>query len=260
MKKILKYDFLDNYAGLLLINAIIFFCSIGIALISIPITLYSPYIEILNTALYSGFFIGCFFALVFIVLAIFNSMNKKLFFTQGYLTFSLPISIDAILLPKIFINLFWLATTLLTLYVSLFLSKLFNPNLSIILIIDTYTQIFSNPFNSLLLHLNLFITSALFLVKFLFILSLLNIGKIKKYRFIIGVLIFAGIEILLGIFKGFFWIFLSHFYTTIQSNILYSYDINNMENSIMLYGIKCIQIIIFYLLSRYLIKNKLELE
>ncbi|PAF49947.1 hypothetical protein BKH41_01205 [Helicobacter sp. 12S02232-10] len=266
MKKLLKYDFLDNYTGIFLLNALVFFSIIGVSIFSKLDLYYNLYLKTFVIIFYCVLFMSLLLWIVLIILAILNSINKKLFSSQGYLTFCLPLSIDMILISKILINLFWIVISLSLFYVALFIGAVINPHMQDI-IVNIYRFFLSNPLNAFLIHLDIFASIALSLIMFLFVLSLLNIGKIKKYRFIVGVFIYLGLQVLIGVITSIIWGLLPNFYTNYLNQLsLYNFlqISTNQTPNIILYilniSINAIQIIILYFIIRYLIKNKLELE
>ncbi|PAF44261.1 hypothetical protein [Helicobacter sp. 11S02596-1] len=256
MKKLLKYDFLDNYTSILLINVLVFFSIIGASFFSKLSFYENRFLGIFVVIFYIILFICLGLWFVVLVLAILNSINKKLFCPQGYLTFSLPLSIDTILIAKILINLFWIAISLVLFYLALYIGANINPNVQNI-ISSIYEYVFSNPLNAFLSHLSTLVSIALVLIEFLFILSLLNIGKIKKHRFIAGIFIFLGLEIIIGVCKSIIWGLLPNFYVDYLSQITLYPLVQFFTFNI---GVNVIEFIIFYFLTRFLIKNKLELE
>ncbi|PAF48361.1 hypothetical protein BKH46_00095 [Helicobacter sp. 12S02634-8] len=267
MKNLLKHDFLENYIGIALINALIFFSLIGSGLLSKFDFDDMPYFLMLLVVLYGVMVVSGFFWIALIVLAILNSINKKLFSPQGYLTFCLPVSIDTILIAKILINLFWIFVSFLSFYIALCIREWIYPSLFQTIFVNFYRSISNAPLHLFALYLDIFISIVLLLVKFIFILSLLNIGKIKKHRLLAGIFIFLGLQILLGMLEA----IPSALFPEIYANHLapmtlyhFAQIFTDQSPTLLPYLLKIsanlIQIIIFYLLARYLIANKLELE
>ncbi|MDO7252635.1 hypothetical protein [Helicobacter cappadocius] len=261
MRKIFKYDFLDNYLGILFIDILVCLSILGMGFFSQ--TEYAKYFasDIINMICFITLIVSGFLWFAFIILAVLDSINKKMFSLQGYLTFSLPLKIDEILIPKILINVFWIAFSSILLAITLYINTFWNHYGMLDMFFRQFIAgILSHPFWTFLAYVNFLVWIALFLVKFLLVLGILNIGKIKKYRLMIGILIFIALQIILEIIKNQFSIFvpnLRDFYNSIfamNDSLLYTqgYGIQILINTI--------ELLVIYAIARYLIKNKLELE
>ncbi|PAF54052.1 hypothetical protein BKH42_02235 [Helicobacter sp. 13S00482-2] len=260
MRKIFKYDFLDNYLGIFFINTLLCISILGIGFFSQEE--YARYFvsDMINMICFIILIVSGFLWIVFFILGVLDSINKKMFSSQGYLTFSLPLKIDEILIPKILINVFWVAFSSILLALTLYISTFWNHyGILNIFFKQFIAGIISHPIWIFLAYINFLVWVALFLVKFLFILGILNIGRIKKHRLMFGIIIFIVLQVILEIIKNQFSIFvpsIKDFYNLFAMNASGLYDQG--------YGIQILiniaELIIMYILARYLIKNKLELE
>lgn len=269
--KLFKHEFKNSYLEVLIINAANFVFAILTALLiktKMPILYVLPIIGM-------TLLIGASFILLLIILV--NSINNKLFTTQGYLTMTLPTSIDHILIPKIIVNIIW---WILTMLVSAF-------SVSILLLINdsdfiSFAEIlrlinFLDVISFLISGIQMLFGLLLAMIILLLTLCILNIGKIKKVKLLLGFLIYFGITSILNYFTSLFKI--------IPFSLYYDRDLGFFIEQIpMFYGkndnafiflflegsrsvldfstifINILAIIGGYFLSRYLISHKLELE
>lgn len=248
--KLLKYEFLDNITSIALINAVLF-----VLLIIIKVYIDSDsnwMIAIIITITPIAIFIS----FVFLVTIIIRSLYSRLFSQEGYLTLSLPVNIDAILISKILISALWILTSIFVVLLwFIFIAFVINDASYVIkqflLLISNYS--FLEIIRIVLLGIILLIKPITLL---LLVLSILHIGKIVRFRKFIGILLFMIIL----------------FIETIAINVLYLYIDSNMIdymafvhslvdsiNYYINFFANLLVILIYYFLSRYLIKNKLEI-
>lgn len=214
--------------------------------------------------------LGSLALVVFIFMATLRSTQQKLFGKEGYLTFSLPLCIDHILLPKIAINLFWVILSLACIPIALVLSYALH----------TYDH--PQHFLSSLWDLGLrrqedilnFVTSTfLFLLfytllylKLLLTLSLLHTGKFKRFPKLTGLAIFMGLSIALELpSKLLQHYFLSDPHFDLPDGYLaFYYNFFNIFNThaikVVFLGTEILKVLGLYFAIRWLILNKLELE
>lgn len=248
--KLLKYEFLENIASVVLINTVLF-----ALLIIIKVYIDSDFNWIIAIII-SIIPIALFVSIVFLVTIVIRTLYLGLFSQEGYLTLSLPVSIDAILISKILISALWILISIFVVLLWLiFIAFAINDASYVIqqflLLISNYS--FLEIIRILLLGIVLLIKPITLL---LLVLSILHIGKIVRFRKLIGILLFMIIL----------------FIETIAVNVLYLYIDSNMidymvfvrslVDSISYYinfFANLFVILIYYFLSRYLIKNKLEI-
>ena len=73
-----------------------------------------------STAL-AGLIIASF---VILLMNIVNSFNKRMFSSEGYLTFTLPVSVDNLLIGKLIVNMVWYLFTTFTIALSIACSSI----------------------------------------------------------------------------------------------------------------------------------------
>lgn len=248
--KLLKYEFLENIASVALINTVLF-----ALLIIIKVYIDSDFNWIIAIII-SIIPIALFVSIVFLVTIVIRTLYLGLFSQEGYLTLSLPVSIDAILISKILISALWILISIFVVLLWLiFIAFAINDASYVIqqflLLISNYS--FLEIIRILLLGIVLLIKPITLL---LLVLSILHIGKIVRFRKLIGILLFMIIL----------------FIETIAVNVLYLYIDSNMINYMVFvrslvdsisyyinFFANLFVILIYYFVSRYLIKNKLEI-
>lgn len=188
------------------------------------------------------------------VLMVIQTFGKFLFGDMGHLLFCLPISLDKILLAKLFACMILIGVSALVIVNGFFIVFGLSDGATGIsnLYISVFTFVEENLdcatiFTFLLsLVLNLFST----LIKVLLILSFLNVLHVQNFKLILGILLFIGINLVWGSFT-------SVFFKMGRRYIELGYDY-------LLFVIHCICDLTFalggYFISRFLIKNHLELE
>lgn len=242
--KFLKYEFLDNFASIAIINAILLILIFSIRFIfsglhdgNIPDSL------MVSAGIFAFILpLGFFGSFVFLIIIIVKSF-AKLFDTQGYLIFSLPIRLDSILLSKIIINSFWILISSFVCYLWIAFASIGT---------DSFVEL--NKFFGFLKagfwqqNYIMIIASFLMVLKFILMIFLafafLNIGKISNFRSVLGIVIFFIINIIDGIFSG----------------ILHGiFGLNRYGMAWQDLCILVLMIGIYYIFIRFLIKNKLEI-
>lgn len=206
-------------------------------------------------------------AFVLVIINIVRSINTKIFSNEGYLTLTLPVSIDQLLFAKILVNFIWIFLTYMTLFISIGIigSTIFGLD-----IFEGITEILrEQPLYLLIIVFSLALESLVFILTLILVLSFLNTGRIKKYKLLVGVVFYYLVVQILSWIKALFVIipyvlvdngmggleiikrkdlFLSPVLSTFTG-----LDFNNLL-------INVIVIIGFYFLARYIIKTKIELE
>lgn len=184
--------------------------------------------KVLLITLMVGSFIA--FGALLIVRA-FQSFWVEIFGSRGYLTLTLPLSLDAILLSKIITLAFWAVFGIYFAPVSM--KILYDPESFVRLLSVIYTQevliIFFHTLTNTLTIVIFYITLILFIT------ALLNALKVRTFV----------------LFKGFGIALVIHL-IWIPFTILTSFSFLNID--------KLFLSIIFYFAARYLIMYKLELE
>lgn len=253
--KLLKYEFLENIASVALINIVLL------------ILLYFMRFFIYSRTNDLHWILGIFLSLspiviitslVFLLNIIIKTLYSRLFSKEGYLTLSLPLSIDSILISKILISMLWVAISAFVFWLWLadigdrfhFWHKIFR------IILENYSLF---DILSFVAFCFIFVLKPIILV--MLILSILNIGKINRFRKVIGILLFFVILSIEYISITSIYIIVdSIFGTSISPTIPFNPNIETSIFEVILYLlIYMLPIFVYYFFSRYLIKNKLEI-
>lgn len=215
---------------------------------------------------------------VLLIINIVNSLQTKLFSDEGYFSFSLPFSINKIMLSKYFVNLIWIIIYFLISVVGIgmvFLSlTIFNITSVTFgdlaeIIIEMGNNIVYLPF----VIINFLVDFVLGFSVLFFSLSILNIGNIKKSKNLIGIILFLAISYAINIIVSLFNPLSFGFIPSgdggldfVSGNIISS---STFIGSIIVnnpYLINFTELILnvgfcllLYFLTKYLLKNKLEL-
>ncbi|WP_104640866.1 hypothetical protein [Helicobacter bizzozeronii] len=257
MIQIFKHDFLESYIPIVGMNIFLVICWVFLANTQQG---HDPIIFLLQNFL---LFLGSLVLVVFIFMATLRSTQQKLFGKEGYLTFSLPLGVDRILLPKIAINLFWVVLSLICVPIAFGLSYVLhapNSKHALLLSIDDKKMFITSACLSLLFYILLYL-------KFLLTLTLLHTGKFKRFPKLSGLVIFIGLSLVLEIPSKILQHYLlsdsAHFvlpdgYMAFYYNF-YSPFSSTTIKAIFL-GTEFLKILGLYWAIRWLIVNKLELE
>lgn len=234
-----KYEFLSSAMPLaftygigILALLLLEFCEISFSRkwFFYELFLANDVMKVLLITLMVGSFIA--FGALLIVRA-FQSFWVEIFGSRGYLTLTLPLSLDAILLSKIIVLAFW---AVFGIYSPVSMKILYDPESFVRLLSVIYTQevliIFFHTLTNTLTIVIFYITLILFIT------ALLNALKVRTFV----------------LFKGFGIALVIHL-IWIPFTILTSFSFLNFLNIDKLF-----LSIIFYFAARYLIMYKLELE
>lgn len=279
--KLLKYEILDNLAPILLINGILLVLILTLRFLFTEQT-HNP----ATMALFVIIPICIFISIVFLIMTIVKSLYQRLFSQEGYLTLSLPVGIDSILISKIITSLIWIVLT--NIIVSLFVVFIIGIEDSSIYakIYDFLSEMFGSYFFAgLFIVLTNLITIISLITLVLFIISLLNIGKINRFRILIGILLFLLFIIIESVISAYITQYVvndyenfmrDNIYSVYKDDVIHHGDLfvisPDLEETIkptinymlirltMPYMIfSAIMTLFYYICSRYLIKNKLEI-
>lgn len=207
---------------------------------------------------------------VLMIINIVRSFNKKIFSDEGYLTLTLPVSVDELIISKVVVNLLWIALTIITFVISAsILGSSFLGVDSFHIIAQVGSYISDYPLMFILNLIGALIQILAMILILIFVLSVLNIGIVKKYKLLIGVIIYylisLGISYIENILKFIPYV-LAYENNSYQ---LIPYDEVSDITMVLMFGkifdfnqliYNIIIIIVFYLLSRNNIKSKIELE
>ncbi|MBQ8293439.1 MAG: hypothetical protein IJX78_06560 [Bacilli bacterium] len=274
MKVLFKHELKNHYIEIGILSAAnIILCTL-IGLCSLFLDDSSWVSNIIVSTLMIAF-VGVMIALaVVLVVSVVKSFNTKLFTNEGYLTFVLPVSIDKMLIVKYLVNLLWVVIVSLSYIIGILIITLM-----VIGTEDAYTfEIFKGIGEAILnspIHISLYILQALAVVLLCFsslflTLAILNCGKIKKAKFILGLLIYSALNNVINFVStiasyfsfavvetgsGLKVKFISLF-DIFDGGDYYVSQVFNFNSFI----VSVIAIVGLYLFARFIIKRKLELE
>ncbi len=238
--KLLKYDFLESIYSILLINGILLLL---MALLKVLLTSDSVISLILAFAIPLGYVLS----LVFLTMTIIRLLYSRIFTPDGYLTFALPVSLDAILISKILVSSIYVILSSFVIAVwALLISEIMN----IADIMGLLRETISSEYYAFIIAwilsgvVSIFSMSALVLL----ILAILHIGAITRFRTLCGIALFMFFMFLESICYGIFLEGVS------QDSIK---SLQNLAFTGLAFNI--FKTAIYYYLARYLIANKLEI-
>lgn len=190
--------------------------------ISFEWVFYEGIIRVLLNTLMIGSFIA--FGILLIVRA-FQSFWVEIFGSRGYLTLTLPLSLDTILLSKIITLAFWAV-------IGIYFPVFYNLEFFVEILLNIDIQ------NALIIFFDTLIIILFYITLILFITALLNALKVRTF------VLFKGFGIALVIHL--LWIPFTFAY------VMQYYSFLSID--------KLFLSIVFYFVARYLIMYKLELE
>ncbi|WP_104625457.1 hypothetical protein [Helicobacter felis] len=253
MIKLFKRDFLEHCRPILGLYLFLILCW-EITQHPARFFLNSPIFFLLfNVFLISGFIT----LFIVIFLALLRTTQQDLFGQQAFLTWSLPLSVDRILMAKIASNLAWIALGLIALILvnildALLASRSFGEFMEGVKFYLTQHGL------RLLQHaLLFFLVATLSILKILAIFALLHSLKLKRWAIFWGILLFALINATLALPSVFFH---QESASTDPLFTLYVYfPFLETQASLSALILECFKIIGLYALVRYLILKHLEL-
>lgn len=249
--KLWKYEIKCSYRTYLLLYAILlllpFFMNVNMQILStLSVILYSVMIII---------------TLVMTFVLIIRNYNQSMFSRAGYLTMTLPVSSNKILLVKILNATLWFILSYIVIALSVILITTRIGEISFGDLFEIFGQVFRNVTFETWVYLLEFTVGMLQMVTMIYmILNITHTNYIRKHRGIIGIAIFIVLEIILSYVNGllytnggasiFTFLFSANTATlNYSSNTLY---ITLLEDLVLL--------VLFYFGASYLLDHKLELE
>lgn len=273
IKKMIKQSFKETYKKMLLMNGVLLFSFVllGVTIsLSNSVFIVSPIGAFIISSFMIFTFIMMISSLIFILQTMFKLLYQKLFTNEGYLTFTLPVSVDSLIISRLIVNIVWCIFNALVSIIGIFIVffivsvKDFEDIFTIFKAFDL-TGLDFIEFISIIFY---FIVSIIFIAcALLMILSALafsNSGTLKKGKTALAVLLYIIIfnfySVLISMFSTFFSFGIAFDYNTNKyifafgSVFKYNYLINFIP---LLLGIA--SLIGLYYLCRYLLKKKIEL-
>lgn len=238
--KLLKYDFLESFYSIVLINGVL----LALMAISNAIVMDSnSTIAWLLLLLVMPF--GFLLSIAFLAITIIRLLYNRLFTSDGYLTFALPVSVDAILTSKILVSSIYVILSGVVIGLWALILAMTSAELGSLL--GYFNTFIDSPYAMALLVIaqitSVFAMSALVLL----ILAFLHIGAITRFKVLCGIALFLFFSAIESIISAIIMVAVgedSSAFTTIWA---YSGVFN---------VVKCA---IYYAITRYLVANKLEI-
>lgn len=278
MFKVFKHDFKSSYKEFLILDGVWIFVTV---ILGIAINLFFNLTNTFSIFVLVGAFMAYIFALcasvVLIIVFIVKSINQKFFTKEGYLTFSLPISVDKLMISKILVNIFWIFFEIVIFLLSLGIILLFTNNLDYEGIAEVGSYIaafFENPIMLLVTIFKILLSLLVFLITIFLILAFLTSIHVRSGRVIIAILVYGVITSVvtnLCSLLSYFSIALCYdgesytfqFIKVITTISQMSYV--NESGSIMVFSLNYSLLLIGYIvgayfLTRFLLKRRLELN
>lgn len=238
--KLLKYDFLESFYSILLINGIL------LALMAISKAIINSNLSIMSLILALAIPVGYLLSLVFLTITIIRLLYNRIFTPDGYLTFALPVSLDAILISKILVSSIYVILSSFVIVVwAVLISEIMNiADIAELIRLSMNEALFFVVVWGISGVVGVLSMSALVLL----ILAILHIGAITRFRTLCGIALFMFFMIIESIGYGF---------------VLAGNPLDSVESlqSVAVAGLvfNIFKTAIYYLLARYLIANKLEI-
>lgn len=238
--KLLKYDFLESFYSILLINGIL------LALMAISKAIINSNLSVMSLILALAIPVGYLLSLVFLTITIIRLLYNRIFTPDGYLTFALPVSLDAILISKILVSSIYVILSSFVIVVwAVLISEIMNiADIAELIRLSMNEALFFVVVWGISGVVGVLSMSALVLL----ILAILHIGAITRFRTLCGIALFMFFMIIESIGYGF---------------VLVGNPLDSVESlqSVAVAGLvfNIFKTAIYYLLARYLIANKLEI-
>ncbi|WP_120981693.1 hypothetical protein [Helicobacter pylori] len=252
--KVFKHDALGQVGNVVIGNFLI-----TLTVLAVCFSSQSTEETTMLTLSYTLFFVLGAFLLIAISVGAIKNLNNTLFSKRGVLSFSLPISLESLLLPKILLPMVFFIFSLFWFVASVRLGYyLFNAQSSVLFILHTALKTFAlKPTKTIGVALFL----GLVLMKFLFVLSVLNAARIKKARFLLGGLLFILVGVVLELAFNSLLPLMS---SSLSINEGFYYFLQQQElqekQYYLLWGVDFLKILLLYGMIRYLLMHKLELD
>ncbi|MDD4213060.1 MAG: hypothetical protein PHY42_06695 [Bacilli bacterium] len=188
LKKLIKNEFKNSLLELGIVNGAVLVITVLVALL----------INIGTSMIYKSMGLASLFLLyagqiIIVFITIIKSLNNKLFTNEGYLSFTLPVTTHELLLSKIIVNVIWIIITAITLIMSFFIMGVIvvsDLGIEIGLYFEMTEFVAANLPSALILLLGLIVSATLFVCTIIGVLVILNTGKMKKKKLLIGIILY----------------------------------------------------------------------
>ena len=212
--------------------------------------------------------------LVILLYYIYKTINQKMFTNEGYLTFTLPVTTDELILSRIVTNLIYIAIVLIVTILGNTVTSLALSAREIAEALANGTSIIDsnalvptsnvNPLYYIGKYLDYLLSIVFYLVTFIMSLSIVHSSSSGKSRKFVAFVLFVGILIGVSIVRSLLNLAPCGFGLT-NENVI-KFGIGYRNNSIVSYPIDFFNIALtvgltigFYFISRKLLSKRLEL-
>lgn len=275
MRLLLKHDIKNNFLEIVALCVINIIICLLIGIVARFFTFDNLATTLIISTLLAGFVGVSIGTAVVLIMSIVKSFNNKLFTDEGYLTFVLPISIDKIIISKYLVNMLWVIITTISYIIGLLLLVLLLAGVEVPEIFEGILEIgkliIQNPISVLLALIQLLV-SLIFTFSCLFLtLAVLNCGKIKKGKLLVGIIIYSVIGNIISTISSILSLaslvivnngkhLLLDIVTFEDSLFGLAYDAGMIVMNINTFVIEVVACVGLYFLARFIIRHKLELE
>lgn len=205
--------------------------------------------------------------IIYVFVMIIISFNNSMFRRSGYLTLTLPVSVEKIILVKMIMAAFWMFASISVVLLS---SLILIPDITkVFSAISKYFSTYGLNFMNIL-FLFLIVVQSFYIILLVYLcVTFVHTKYIKRFRGLIGTVLVIGISYVIQFIGVQFLtnLILPTMPTTVfissgDEVIYYSNDLNQwMNDTIPISIVICIVFsIIFFIGIIYLIKNKIELD
>lgn len=240
--RLLKHEFLEDWAVISLVNGILLLLAL-LCRATFSSTFGGGFAALLGLL---PLFVLC--AIIFLAITIIKSLHARLFTPLGYLTFSLPLNLDAILSAKILVASAWAVLSALVVILLSFIVLGLGFNQGVFGAFSVLRE--ADLGGVFLLVATLFLNTIKIISAILCILALLNSGKIVRFKPLCGIVIFFLFSLFEGVVLAIFGAILGRDNATLNS--VFIADFAGLLSC-------AVVIFIYYFLARFLIQNKLEI-
>ena len=281
IKLMIKHTFKESYKSMLILNGVLlgsmFLISLFILIVNeaFLLTPFGSFFIVMGAIL---IVVLIYAAIIGIIYTVYKTMNQKLFTNEGYLTFTLPVSVDSIIISKIVVNLIWIFVLIITTILGflLIIGSATLKNMEDIITIGTMLKQFLETlklnseiefveiialFFNLLLYLIISILSLLF---FFNVLAFVNTGTLKKGKSVLAIIMYIfGIELftmILMLIAQFAAVGIAYDYNLSK----YVFAFGNLTNGAYLINFTALivyggSMVGLYMLAKFILKKKIEL-
>ncbi len=268
VKKLLKHEMIAYSRTMLVIEAIV----LGFAIIARCIWAFetnSITYDIVNVSSIIAFVISIIVCLVFTVVIGITRFYKNLFGREGYLSFTLPVTINQHIVSKLLIALLYCAISLVTVIVALMIAGIGDPTLEVIKAIVYLAERYFDVFKA---HGAFYIIEAVIAVvaiiasEFLKYYACISVGQLaKKNRVLAAFGAYFGYYIICQVIGTIFIIFMTSNFalTLIEAMMEFANKHPFATVHIVISGIAVLYAllsVVYYFVSYFIAKHKLNLE